>query len=97
MADEKFELNNQQLDETAGGRRQLSTAGACDIYNSKHQKVGTWQGEGTPVRFVPCDKCGRPMHKGSFGWYCDPCNRHLWSIDYYDWKGTIEELKAASL
>ncbi len=98
MADEKLELNDQQLDETAGGKKYyLPMDRRSDIFNSKHQQVGTWQGDGMPIRYVPCDKCGKPMHAGNFGWYCDPCNRHLWSIDFYEWKGTIDELRQASL
>ncbi len=94
MADEKLELTDQQLDEACGGKEFVLPT---EIFNSKHQKVGFWPGNGKPIRYVPCDKCGKPMHTGTFGWYCDPCNRRLWSINYYIWKGTEDELKAASV
>ncbi len=99
MADEKFELSAQQLDQTVGGERTVNGFNERTIINSKHQIIGTRAGKKMDkIRFVPCDKCGRPMHQGTLSlWYCDPCNRHLCEVNYYDWHGTLNELKAASL
>ena len=97
MAEEKIELNEQQLDQASGGEHVISGIRESDIRNRKNQLVGYYHNKKQGVLYVPCDKCGRPMHDGDFGWYCDPCDRHLFDVDYYEWQGTANELRDASL
>lgn len=97
MAEEKFELNEQQLDQASGGEHVISGIRESDIRNRKNQLVGYYHNKKQGILYVPCDKCGRPMHDGDFGWYCDPCDRHLFDVDYYEWQGTANELRDASL
>ncbi len=97
MAEEKIELNEQQLDQASGGEHVISGIRESDIRNRKNQLVGYYHNKKQGILYVPCDKCGRPMHDGDFGWYCDPCDRHLFDVDYYEWQGTANELRDASL
>lgn len=95
MDENKRELAERELNDAAGGNR-VQTVGLKESYfNSKNQEVGHKNLPGGPILYVPCDKCGRPMHNGWYGWYCDPCNRHLVCINFYEWHGTAEELMNA--
>ncbi len=94
MANEKFELDEKQLDQTVGGESQEYNG---YYVGDKHNRVigKVWNGR-KKITYVPCDKCHRPMHCGTYGWWCDPCDRHLCYVNYYEWKGTVEELIAAA-
>ncbi len=68
MADEKLELNNEQLNAAAGG------AGASNeeqhlIYNSKGHAVGVYLSP-TCITFYPCPKCVQPMYQKPDGEFC---------------------------
>ncbi len=94
MADEKFELNAQQLDQTVGGEsEEYDGYRVCD---SRGRVIGHVCNGRKRITFVPCDKCRRPMHCGIMGWWCDPCDRHLCHVNWYEWNGTEAELIAAA-
>ncbi len=96
MVEKMNELTEQELSQTAGGLRGKGFLNKEVFYNSKDEPIGYRIGNSNPIQYVPCDKCHKPMHMGSFGWYCDPCNRHLYFVSSYDWAGTKEELIAAA-
>ncbi len=95
MAEEKRELTPEELDETAGGGMYYDDNQR--IVNARLQLIGTHDLVHDILYYVPCDKCQKPMHNGVIGWYCTPCDRHLWFVNRYVWNGTKEALKAASL
>lgn len=97
MAEEKHELNDQELKQAAGGNHIRKVGKKESFFNSKNQEVGHRDFPSGPIYYVPCDKCGKPMHMGWFGWYCDPCNRHLFSISFYMWQGSADSLMDASI
>ncbi len=94
MADEKYELDEKQLDQTAGGESEEYNG--YRVVDSQNRVIGHVYNGRKIIKYVPCDKCHRPMHCGACGWWCDPCDRHLWYVDYYDWNGTVDELIAAA-
>lgn len=97
MTQIKRELCERELNQTSGGGNPFSKDDRKTFfYNSTGEQIGYRHDASSPICFVPCDKCGKPMHKGWFGWYCDPCSRHLVNVTYYQWSGTVEELKAAA-
>ncbi len=94
MADEKFELDEKQLDQlSGGGSEEYDGYRVCD---SRGRVIGHVCNGRKRITFVPCDKCHRPMHCGIMGWWCDPCDRHLCHVNWYEWNGTEEELIAAA-
>ncbi len=97
MSEKNYQLSDQELSQTAGGAPSMdSSVKMVYFYNSHDDQIGYRHGVDDYIHYVPCDKCGKPMHNGWFGWYCDPCNRHLVCVSYYRWYGSVEELKAAA-
>lgn len=92
MTAEKHELADRELDQGAGG---WTCSSDRFIYDNKGRKIATRYGENELV-YVPCYKCRKPTHEGSCGWYCDPCDVHIWFPTTANWPGTVEELKAAA-
>ncbi len=99
MDEKNYELDEQELDQTTGGG--ILDMGSLKRYdtsitNSKGQKVG--EQLRTSIAYYPCDRCGKPMHLGTLGWwYCDPCNMHAYGPTPQTWTRSIGALKAASL
>lgn len=96
MSANKCELNARELDRAAGGNMFIKEDRPEYFYNSTNELIGYKLGMEKKIQFVPCDKCGKPMHKGWCGWYCDPCGRHLVFVTTYTWRGTSDELIAAA-
>ncbi len=88
------ELDAKDLEKAVGG---VLPANRAEIYNSRGQGMGYKDDDGT-IRYCPCEKCGKPMHRGTLAlWYCDPCNDHWREPALKIWSGTQDELSAASL
>lgn len=95
MADEKRELTEQELEQASGGNHVRYEDTRFVYFNAKNQEVGYFDRTTLKDYYVPCDLCGKPMHLGWLGWYCDPCDRRLRGVNYYEWTGTSEELMNA--
>lgn len=93
MTENRCELSDRELDQAAGG---FPNDRKIRFYNSTNELIGYRESNSNTIHFVPCDKCGKPMHSGWFGWYCDPCHRHLVFVSHYPWNGTSAELIAAA-
>lgn len=94
MTAEKHELNDQELNQSVGGR--LFDDSKRTIFDNKGREIGKRAGKNGRIVYYPCEKCRKPMHGGSAGWYCDPCNDHLMIATGATWTGTVEELQAAA-
>ncbi len=92
MAHEKHELTHQELGQATGAGRTETRGYTTYYYNAKNERIGHCDYPSGPIYYVPCDKCGKPMHWGWYGWYCDPCDRYLCNIHFYEWHGTADEL-----
>ncbi len=90
------ELNELELNRVAGGNMFIKEDRPEYYYNSANDLIGYKLGMKKNIQFVPCDKCGKPMHKGCSGWCCDPCDRHLVFVTTYPWNGTADSLIAAA-
>ena len=95
MSDSKpMELCRAELGRVVGG---VLPNGTSCILNSRGQTVGYKDADGT-IRYLPCKKCGKPLHEGTLSyWYCDPCNDYWSDPGEKVWLGSEEELKAKSL
>ena len=89
-------LNDSELTDVAGG---ISTATHTDIINANGDVVGDYYVNTGVIKYWPCPKCGKPMHKGKmFAKYCDPCDDYYYmEYDVKQYSGTVEQLKAESL
>ena len=87
--------NDSELSNVAGGKFNDYW---ITIYNAKGQKVGNiFTGNGI-LKYLPCIRCGKPMHQGRLdAMYCDPCNTYLWSYDEKEYNGTADQLRAESM
>lgn len=95
MTAEKRELNDQELSRSVGAIG-FGDPNKRKYFDKKLRQIGHKDGKNEPILYVPCDKCGQPMHAGFIGWYCGPCKRHLYFVHPYVWHGTGEELIAAA-
>ena len=88
------ELGGEDLERAVGG---VLLPNRAEIYNSRGQGMGYRDSDGS-VRYCPCTKCGKPMHRGTLAlWYCDPCDDHWRNPPLKIWSRSEGELDAASL
>ncbi len=91
MADEKkFELEDIQLEDVAGG---VNMDSSCErIYDKGGSLIG-FKKDGL-LYYWPCRLCGRPTHiETALGFRCDQCKRRYGRTEGRRWTDTEESLK----
>lgn len=92
--DKQFqELAGDQMSEVAGGKT-YSEHEQFEKVKAPNGECGYW--EMCQLYYYPCPKCGKPLHKSWWLWFCDPCNDRWSSRTSKRWKGSVEELVAAA-
>jgi hypothetical protein len=97
-------LTDEQLDETSGGFAESIIFAADKLVYSDKGIVGFYQhdmfGGACTLKYWPCSKCGKPMHRGDLNHvYCDPCN-HWQSGDRLlakEYPNSVDELTSTAV
>ena len=93
MSEKKQVLNDQELEQAAGGDGFIPTQ---RIYNKYNDPVGLMDANGV-IEYWPCPNCGRPLHCGpDWYWCCIPCDKGTFNPEKKIWNGTLDQFKVAS-